>query len=436
MSERTGSSVLTSYPNQTLKPIGARRIGGGELERDASAREHVHRQRENRKRVLSVLKSSKANIRATKLRDEIALLEKLCKNSKSQHRRSKLFQSLRRVVKECTFLLKTVNAYEAMGKLEKNLREHFEEEKKDRSREKEEIMVPSREQLAVCVNALRATAFGIGGRGIREKIATCGIHATTEISRSFFVPFATVVLSSIARVQVLVFQWCAECAELHNVLAGLGGCMPSSSSCSFEVEKATPKTSAFKEELVVEWESEKKGKNDKEEYEENNTKSRFKDVVPRVRAFESGNDIREWDKAWAPLLVTSSSSFIPAAIQGESTISTKNRVANEEEEEDLGAKIEREGLSKLPTKSSLATTTVSLGLGAIPLVNVDKDLQKKMAHSDPKYRDAQGRDASGKRSLDAMMTKKEKKLKKKEELKKKQKLAVDPVERLKAIFEG
>ena len=126
MSERTGSSVLTSYPNQTLKPIGARRIGGGELERDASAREHVHRQRENRKRLLSVLKSSKANIRATKLRDEIALLEKLCKNSKSQHRRSKLFQSLRRVVKECTFLLKTVNAYEAMGKLEKNLREHFE----------------------------------------------------------------------------------------------------------------------------------------------------------------------------------------------------------------------------------------------------------------------------------------------------------------------
>ena len=111
--------------------------------------------------------------------------------------------------------------------------------------------------------------------------------------------------------------------------------MPTSSSCSFEVEKATPKTSAFKEELVVEWESEKKGKNDKEEYEENNTKSRFKDVVPRVRAFESGNDIREWDKAWAPLLVTSSSSFIPAAIQGESTISTKNRVANEEEEEDL-----------------------------------------------------------------------------------------------------
>ena len=209
--------------------------------------------------------------------------------------------------------------------------------------------------------------------------------------------------------------------------------MPSSSSCSFEVEKATPKTSAFKEELVVEWESEKKGKNDKEEYEESNTKSRFKDVVPRVRAFESGNDIREWDKAWAPLLV--SSSFIPAAIQRESAISIKNRVANEEEEEDLGAKIEREGLSKLPTKSSLATTTVSLGLGAIPLVDVDKDLQKKMAHSDPKYRDAQGRDASGKRSLDAMMTKKEKKLKKKEELKK-QKLAVDPVERLKAIFEG
>merc|ERR1712070_323772 len=109
MSERTGSSVLTSYPNQTLKPIGARRIGGGELERDASAREHVHRQRENRKRLLSVLKSSKANVRATKLRDEIALLETLCKNSKSQHRRSKLFQSLRRVVKECTFLLKTVN---------------------------------------------------------------------------------------------------------------------------------------------------------------------------------------------------------------------------------------------------------------------------------------------------------------------------------------
>jgi hypothetical protein len=34
------------------------------------------------------------------------------------------------------------------------------------------------------------------------------------------------------------------------------------------------------------------------------------------------------------------------------------------------------------------------------------------------------------------MTKKERKLKKKEEMKKKQKLAEDPIARLKAIFEG
>jgi predicted Holliday junction resolvase-like endonuclease len=69
-------------------------------------------------------------------------------------------------------------------------------------------------------------------------------------------------------------------------------------------------------------------------------------------------------------------------------------------------------------------------------VDVDKDLQKKIAQSKPNYKDGQGRDASGKRSLDAAMTKKEKKLRKKEEMEKKQKLAADPVARLKAIFEG
>ena len=78
---------------------------GGELERDASAREHVHRQRENRKRLLSVLKSSKANVRATKLWTK-SRCSKSCAKIPSQHKRSKLFQSLRRVVKECTFLLK------------------------------------------------------------------------------------------------------------------------------------------------------------------------------------------------------------------------------------------------------------------------------------------------------------------------------------------
>ena len=120
-------------------------------------------------------------------------------------------------------------------------------------------MVPSREQLAVCVNALRATAFGISG-SIREKIATCGIHATTEISRSFFVPFATVVLSSIARVQVLVFQWCAECAELHNVLAGLGGCMPSSSSCSLRWRKRHRKRARLKRSWLSNGRAKRKGK--------------------------------------------------------------------------------------------------------------------------------------------------------------------------------
>jgi len=355
------------------------------------------------------------------------------------------------VVKEVLFLLKTVNAPLALAKLEKSLHEHFEEEKKDKSKERETILAPSREQLAVCVNALRATAFGIGGgegRGVREKIQTCGIHATTEISRSFFVPFATVVLSALARVQILVFQWCAECAELHNVLAGFGGCLPSSSSRSFGEENGVPKTNAFKEELVVEWEKEKTKKNKVEEEDEDDendkeekkdTSGRFKDVVPRVRAFESGNDIFGWDENWAPLLVSSPSRISAVVAQRRDSSITTEAVANEKEDDvDLGAKVDREGLTKPPTmttKPSPATTTVSLGLG-VPLVDVDKDLQKKIAQSKPNYKDGQGRDASGKRSLDAAMTKKEKKLRKKEEMEKKQKLAVDPVARLKAIFEG
>jgi len=302
------------------------------------------------------------------------------------------------------------------------------------------------------VNALRATAFGIGrGRGIREKIATCGIHATTEISRSFFVPFATVVLSSIGRVQILMFQWCVECAELHNVLAGLGGCLPSFSSQSFEEENGVPKTNAFKEELVVEWEKMKtkkkkeRGEEEKDDEEEeendNNTRCRFRDVVPRVRAFESGNDIRTWDEAWEPLLV-SPPSRIPAVVQRRDISGATKAVANEiDVDVDLGAKVDREGLSKLQTQTTKpsnhpATTTVSLGLGVIPLVDAENDIQKKMAQSTPNYKDGQGRDASGKRSLDAAMTKKERKLKKKEEMKKKQKLAEDPIARLKAIFEG
>jgi predicted Holliday junction resolvase-like endonuclease len=75
-------------------------------------------------------------------------------------------------------------------------------------------------------------------------------------------------------------------------------------------------------------------------------------------------------------------------------------------------------------------------LGVVPLVDAENDIQKKMAQSTPNYKDGHGRDASGKRSLDAAMTKKERKLKKKEEMKKKQKLAEDPIARLKAIFEG
>jgi len=248
----SSSAVLSAYVNQTLKPIGIS-IGNGECT------SFHHRAREERTRLLSILKTNKMTSFNGKVRDEIALLEKLCKNSHAQHRRSKLFQSVHVVVKECLFLLKTVNAALSLAKLEKSLHEHFEEEKKDKIKERETILVPSREQLAVCVNALRATAFGIGGgggRGVREKIQLCGIHATTEISRSFFVPFATVVLSSLGRVQILVFQWCAECAELHNVLAGFGGCLPSSSSRSFGEENGVPKTNAFKEELVVEWEKE------------------------------------------------------------------------------------------------------------------------------------------------------------------------------------
>jgi len=425
--------------NQTLKPIGIS-IGNGECT------SFHHRAREERTRLLSILKTNKMTSFNGKVRDEIALLEKLCKNSHAQHRRSKLFQSVHVVVKECLFLLKTVNAALSLAKLEKSLHEHFEEEKKDKIKEREMILVPSREQLAVCVNALRATAFGIGGgggRGVREKIQLCGIHATTEISRSFFVPFATVVLSSLGRVQILVFQWCAECAELHNVLAGFGGCLPSSSSRSFGEENGVPKTNAFKEELVVEWEKEEEEDDDEEEEDEKeakkDTSGRFKDVVPRVRAFESGNDIFGWDENWAPLLVSSPSRISAVVAQRRDSSITTEAVANEKEDDvDLGAKVDREGLTKLPTmttKPSPATTTASLGLG-VPLVDVDKDLQKKIAQSKPNYKDGQGRDASGKRSLDAAMTKKEKKLRKKEEMEKKQKLAVDPVARLKAIFEG
>ena len=435
----SSSAVLSAYVNQTLKPIGIS-IGNGECT------SFHHRAREERTRLLSILKTNKMTSFNGKVRDEIALLEKLCKNSHAQHRRSKLFQSVHVVVKECLFLLKTVNAALSLAKLEKSLHEHFEEEKKDKIKEREMILVPSREQLAVCVNALRATAFGIGGgggRGVREKIQLCGIHATTEISRSFFVPFATVVLSSLGRVQILVFQWCAECAELHNVLAGFGGCLPSSSSRSFGEENGVPKTNAFKEELVVEWEKEEEEDDDEEEEDEKeakkDTSGRFKDVVPRVRAFESGNDIFGWDENWAPLLVSSPSRISAVVAQRRDSSITTEAVANEKEDDvDLGAKVDREGLTKLPTmttKPSPATTTASLGLG-VPLVDVDKDLQKKIAQSKPNYKDGQGRDASGKRSLDAAMTKKEKKLRKKEEMEKKQKLAVDPVARLKAIFEG
>jgi len=434
----SSSAVLSAYVNQTLKPIGIS-IGNGECT------SFHHRAREERTRLLSILKTNKMTSFNGKVRDEIALLEKLCKNSHAQHRRSKLFQSVHVVVKECLFLLKTVNAALSLAKLEKSLHEHFEEEKKDKIKEREMILVPSREQLAVCVNALRATAFGIGGgggRGVREKIQLCGIHATTEISRSFFVPFATVVLSSLARVQILVFQWCAECAELHNVLAGFGGCLPSSSSRSFGEENGVPKTNAFKEELVVEWEKEEEDDDEEEEDEKEakkDTSGRFKDVVPRVRAFESGNDIFGWDENWAPLLVSSPSRISAVVAQRRDSSITTEAVANEKEDDvDLGAKVDREGLTKLPTmttKPSPATTTASLGLG-VPLVDVDKDLQKKIAQSKPNYKDGQGRDASGKRSLDAAMTKKEKKLRKKEEMEKKQKLAVDPVARLKAIFEG
>jgi hypothetical protein len=443
--------VFSAYANKTLAPIGIKKANGFAADGELRVKD-FHRLKEERKRLLSIVQSKSANVRNRKLRDEIALLEKLCKNSHSQHRRSKLFQSLRMVVKECLFLLKTVDASDALRKLEKSLREHFEEEERDRSKEREELLVPSREQLAMCVNALRATAFGIGGgRGIREKIATCGIHATTEISRSFFVPFATVVLSSIGRVQILMFQWCVECAELHNVLAGLGGCLPSFSSQSFEEENGVPKTNAFKEELVVEWEKrntkkkkergEEEKDDEKEEENDNNTRCRFKDVVPRVRAFESGNDIRTWDEAWEPLLV-SPPSRIPAVVQRRDIPGATKAVANEiDVDVDLGAKVDREGLSKLQTQTTNpsnhpATTTVSLGLGVVPLVDAENDIQKKMAQSTPNYKDGQGRDASGKRSLDAAMTKKERKLKKKEEMKKKQKLAEDPIARLKAIFEG
>ena len=376
----SSSAVLSAYVNQTLKPIGIS-IGNGECT------SFHHRAREERTRLLSILKTNKMTSFNGKVRDEIALLEKLCKNSHAQHRRSKLFQSVHVVVKECLFLLKTVNAALSLAKLEKSLHEHFEEEKKDKIKERETILVPSREQLAVCVNALRATAFGIGGgggRGVREKIQLCGIHATTEISRSFFVPFATVVLSSLGRVQILVFQWCAECAELHNVLAGFGGCLPSSSSRSFGEENGVPKTNAFKEELVVEWEKEEEEDDDEEEEDEKeakkDTSGRFKDVVPRVRAFESGNDIFGWDENWAPLLVSSPSRISAVVAQRRDSSITTEAVANEKEDDvDLGAKVDREGLTKLPTmttKPSPATTTASLGLG-VPLVDVDKDLQKK-----------------------------------------------------------
>ena len=217
--------------------------------------------------------------------------------------------------------------------------------------------------------------------------------------------------------------------------------MPSSSSRSFGEENEVPKTNAFKEELVVEWEKEEEEEEEEEneKEEKKDTSGRFKDVVPRVRAFESGNDILGWDENWAPLLVSSPSRISAVVAQRRDSSITTEAVANEKEDDvDLGAKVDREGLTKPPTmttKPSPATTTVSLGLG-VPLVDVDKDLQKKIAQSKPNYKDGQGRDASGKRSLDAAMTKKEKKLRKKEEMEKKQKLAVDPVARLKAIFEG
>ena len=69
-------------------------------------------------------------------------------------------------------------------------------------------------------------------------------------------------------------------------------------------------------------------------------------------------------------------------------------------------------------------------------LNFDEDIAKKLSKVTPNFKDGQGRDASGKRSLDAHMSKSEKKKRKSEEAKKKAKLTVDPLTRLKAIFEG
>ena len=126
-------AVLSAYANETLKPIGIR-ING-------ECTSFHHRAREERSRLLSILKTNKTTSFNGKVRDEIALLEKLCKNSHAQHRRSKLFQSVQMVVKEVLFLLKTVNAPLALAKLEKSLHEHFEEEKKDKSKERETRIV-------------------------------------------------------------------------------------------------------------------------------------------------------------------------------------------------------------------------------------------------------------------------------------------------------
>ena len=85
------------------------------------------------------------------------------------------------------------------------------------------------------------------------------IHATTEISRSFFVPFATVVLSSIARDKFWCFNGALSarsCTKFRDEEMGVR----IRESCSFGVEKATPKTSAFKEEMLSNGRSKRKGR--------------------------------------------------------------------------------------------------------------------------------------------------------------------------------
>ena len=445
------SIVQHSYQNESLRPLPVSVLQKGAIAERAS---------EEHKRLERVIAHATEKIESQFLKLEIGLLGKIVRNARMQQRRTTLFQSMERVLKECQFLMEGVSADKVLARFEKNLREMLAARERDRTFEREFALMATRNELGLCVNALRALAFGIGGPGEREKersrvqemIYRCGVCATAEISRSFFVPLATCVLSAVSRIRVLLFQLCADAAELHNALCAFGACLPSSSS-------SCVRSSAFKEELVVEWEVDcRKSSKNSQEVEDDDAGNVVK--VPRVRAFASGNDIESWDEQWAPHI--SSSSFYSEKIaRTEDIIKNYEKtdaamkvsaaatvsIAIDNKFEELGARVDRVGstqqhkMNNNPSsndKSAFAkkpliippATTVQLGL------NFDEDIAKKLSKVTPNFKDGQGRDASGKRSLDAHMSKSEKKKRKSEEAKKKAKLTVDPLTRLKAIFEG